>query len=110
MAPPTLGALMIALVASWIAFGVPAAWASIKRPGGFSDQLGLRFERRDLLYGPFFGLVGQLLVYFIYLPVHLLNPELANSVSDAAEETTSAAHGLNWIPMVISAGAFGSAL
>jgi uncharacterized protein len=101
-AATTLGELLVGLAGPWVAFFGASAYAAWGRPGSWSGQLGLKFSLpNDLLAGFSLGVLGQVMVAVIYLPVRLISSKAANSVSNVAKNDTAAAHGWRWIPVGI---------
>lgn len=99
----TLSAVLLSLLSGWIGFLAAPIYAVRGHVAALRDQFGLEFHLPvDILKGIGAGVLGQLMVTVIYLPLHFLDPSAAKSVSNPANTLTSVAHGWRWIPYAIA--------
>lgn len=93
----TLPAIFCAVAGGWLGYSGSAYFFSRKEPGGFFEQIGLRFELVDIPKGVLTGLAGQILAIVIYTPIGWLAPDVVETLGDPASQLTSALEGWRWI-------------
>jgi uncharacterized protein len=102
-APLTLASVLLSLASAWIGFLGAPIYAVRGHLSALKEQFGLKFVLpADALRGICVGIVGQVMVAIIYLPLHFLDPSAAKSVSNPANMLTSVAHGWRWIPYALA--------
>ncbi len=95
----------ITLMIPWIPlFGVPLSYAGNHRRR-WSEGLAFRFRfPGDALRGIAFGLLAQLVVVVMYLPMFLLDPDRHSSLGAPAERLMEGITGTGWIVMMVFLG------
>ena len=85
--------LVIAILASqWLVLVTAAVLTSrLKGTGSLSADFGLRLRGPDVVAGVACGLLSHVLVWLLYLPVRVLNPDL--DLTEEARELTDLARG-----------------
>lgn len=89
----TLGLFTVGIAGNWLGLGGAVALASRRKgTGSLAADFGLRIEARDIAPGLAAGVLSQLvLIPLLYVPVHLLVPDV--DVSEKAKEVTDLAKG-----------------
>ena len=88
-----VGLFALSIAGNWVGLGGAVVLACRhKGSGSLAEDFGLRIERRDLGPGLLAGVLSQLvLVPLLYVPVHLLFPDV--DVSQEAKRVTDLAQG-----------------
>jgi membrane protease YdiL (CAAX protease family) len=93
----TLPALFTGLLGGWIAYFGTAYLTARHLPGGLREQMGLRFDlRSDIPKGLLLGVLGQVMVAVVYLPLYFIDSGLVDSLDEPAKELSAAMSDWRW--------------
>lgn len=93
----TLPALLAGLSGGWIAYFGTSYLVAKNQPGGMKQQLGFHFDlRNDIPKGILLGVVGQILMAVVYLPLRVIDSGLADDLDGPAKELSAAMSDWRW--------------
>ena len=100
-AKSSLGVVACGMFGLWLGFvGVTALAAYRKGRGSLRDDFGFEFRLPvDLIRGVALGVLGQAIVYLVYLPVLIFSPDTVKKVSDPAKQLIDLGAGWEAIPL-----------